>query len=79
MLPNRHHIDIRDWAPLGGQELIGTYALVALVGLVVAELAFGVLERVADLVGHESTLMGRMELWRQCLAVDTQPNLWSRF
>ena len=55
------------------KRLIGIYAVVALVGLVVAELAFGVLERVADLVGHQSTLMGRMELWRQCLAVDTNP------
>ncbi len=55
------------------KKLIGTYALAALVGLVVAELAFGVIERIGDLTGHSSTLMGRMELWRQCLAVDTNP------
>jgi len=55
------------------KKLIGTYALVALVGLVVAELAFGIFERMGDLTGHESTLMGRMELWRDCLAVHTNP------
>ena len=55
------------------KRLIGTYALAALAGLMVAEFAFGVLERVAEVVGHQSTLMGRMELWRQCLAVDTNP------
>ena len=55
------------------KKLIGTYILVALAGLVVAELAFGIFEHVADLTGHQSTLMGRMELWRDCLAVDTNP------
>jgi exopolysaccharide production protein ExoQ len=55
------------------KKLIGTYVLMALGGLVVAELAFGIFERVADLSGHESTLMGRMELWRDCLAVHTNP------
>src|SRR6266498_3778997 len=55
------------------KKMIGTYVLVALVGLVMAELAFGLFERVGDLTGHQSTLMGRMELWRQCLAVDTNP------
>jgi O-antigen ligase len=45
----------------------------ALAGLVVAELSFGIFERVAELSGHESTLMGRMELWRACLAVHTNP------
>jgi exopolysaccharide production protein ExoQ len=55
------------------KKLIGVYVATALVSLVVAELAFGLLERVGELTGHESTLMGRMELWRQCLAVDTNP------
>jgi exopolysaccharide production protein ExoQ len=55
------------------KKQIGTYVLVAVSGLAVAELAFGVFERVGDITGHKSTLMGRMELWRQCLAVDTNP------
>ncbi len=59
--------------PWVNKKLIGTYVLVALAGLGVAELAFGTFERVGELTGHESTLMGRMELWRQCLAVDTNP------
>jgi len=55
------------------KKLIGTYVLVALAGLVAAELAFGLFERVAEYMGHQSTIIGRMELWRQCLAVDTNP------
>ena len=55
------------------KTLIGTYVLTVLAVLVVAELAFGIFERVGELSGHESTLMGRMELWRACLAVHTNP------
>ena len=55
------------------KKLIGTYVLAAVAGLLVAELTFGIFERVAELVGHESTAMGRMELWRDCLDVDTNP------
>jgi exopolysaccharide production protein ExoQ len=55
------------------KRLIGTYALLALAGLALAELAFGIFEQVAELSGHESTLMGRMELWHDCLAVHTNP------
>jgi len=55
------------------KKLIGTYVLVALAGLVAVELAFGLFERVAEFMGHQSTIVGRMELWRQCLAVDTHP------
>jgi O-antigen ligase len=57
------------------KKLIGIYVATALVGLLVAEFAFGLFERIGELTGHESTLMGRMELWRQCLAVDTNPIL----
>jgi O-antigen ligase len=59
--------------PWVNKKLIGTYALLALVVLVVAELAFGVFDRVADLTGHQATIMGRAELWRQCLALHTNP------
>ena len=55
------------------KNLIGTYVLLALVALLVAEFAFGIVERVGNLTGHQSTLMGRTELWRQCLALHTNP------
>jgi O-antigen ligase len=55
------------------KKLIGTYALIVLAGLAVAELTFGVYERVGELTGHESTLMGRVGLWHDCLAVQTNP------
>ena len=55
------------------KKLIGAYVVVAVAGLVVAELAFGIFERVAELVGHQATLMGRIELWRDCLAINTNP------
>jgi len=59
--------------PWVNKKLIGTYALLALVVLIVAELAFGVFDRVADFTGHQATIMGRAELWRQCLALHTNP------
>ena len=55
------------------KRLIGTYAVMAIAMLAVAELSFGIFERVGDLTGHKSTLMGRMELWHECLAVHTNP------
>lgn len=55
------------------KKLIGTFVLLALGGLVVAEFTFGLFERMGDLTGHQSTIMGRMELWRECLAVHTNP------
>ncbi len=39
----------------------------------VAELSFGIFEKIADLTGHESTLMGRAELWGELLALHTNP------
>ena len=55
------------------KKLIGTYAILAAILLLVAELTFGVLERIVDLTGHNSTIIGRMELWRDLLAVHTNP------
>jgi len=54
-------------------KLIGTYVILAVGALVVAELAFGIFERVVDLTGHEATLMGRGQLWRELLALHTNP------
>jgi exopolysaccharide production protein ExoQ len=55
------------------KRLIGTYVVLAVIVLVLAELTFGIFERIVDLTGHESTLMGRGELWRQLLALHTNP------
>lgn len=55
------------------KKLIGRYAILAVIALAVAKLTFGIFERVVDLAGHESTIMGRAELWRQCLALHTNP------
>ena len=55
------------------KEFIGTYVLIALVGLLFCEFAFGILDRVGQLTGHLETLLGRKQLWRQCLAIDTNP------
>jgi exopolysaccharide production protein ExoQ len=55
------------------KKLIGTYVILAVVVLVVAELTFGIFERVVDLTGHEATLIGRRELWRELFALHTNP------
>ena len=55
------------------KKLIGTYVLLALIVLLVAEFAFGIFDHVADLMGHQATIMGRAELWRECLALHTNP------
>ena len=55
------------------KRLIGTYVVLAVIGLVVAESAFGIFERVVELTGHGATLVGRGELWRELLALRTNP------
>ena len=55
------------------KNLIGVYAILAIIVLVVAELAFGVFELAADLTGHNATVIGRMDLWRDLLALHTNP------
>ena len=55
------------------KRLIGTYVVLAVIVLALAELTFGIFERVVDLTGHEATLMGRGELWRRLLAYPVNP------
>src|SRR5207253_7770730 len=55
------------------KRLIGLYLLLAVVTLVVGELAFGIIGRLVDLTGHNATLAGRGELWRQLLGLHTNP------
>jgi exopolysaccharide production protein ExoQ len=55
------------------KKAIGAYIVLAVIGLAVAELTFGIFGRIVDLTGHESTIMGRAELWGQLLALRTNP------
>ena len=55
------------------KQLIGTYVVLAVIVLALAELTFGIFEHIVNLTGHEGTLMGRAELWRQLLAMHTNP------
>jgi exopolysaccharide production protein ExoQ len=57
------------------KQAIGAYVVLAIIGLAVAELTFGIFERVVDLTGHEATIIGRAELWSQLLALHTNPIL----
>jgi exopolysaccharide production protein ExoQ len=58
---------------LVNKKLIGTYALLVLATLMVAEFAFGVFEHIVNLTGHDATIAGRGELWRELLAFHTNP------
>jgi len=55
------------------KRLIGTYVVLAVILLLLAELTFGIFEHIVELTGHEATLMSRGELWRALLAMHTNP------
>jgi exopolysaccharide production protein ExoQ len=55
------------------KRLIGMYVILGVITLVVAELAFGLIGYVVDLTRHDTTLAGRAALWRELLAMDTNP------
>ncbi len=55
------------------KRLIGVYVLLTVVTLVVAQLGFGIFQRFVDLTGHDATITGRGDLWRELLAFDTDP------
>jgi O-antigen ligase len=57
------------------RRLINFYLLCAVLVLVVAQLSTGIVGHLIDLTGHNSTLAGRSELWRELLALDTNPIL----
>jgi exopolysaccharide production protein ExoQ len=58
----------RQWV---NKRLIGTYVILAIIGAVVADAAFGLFDFIIDLTGHEATLDGRRELWSDLLALPT--------
>ena len=60
----------RHWV---NKRLILVYAILIVVTLGVAELAFGIFEYVIDLTGHGSTIAGRADLWRDLLAIPNNP------
>jgi exopolysaccharide production protein ExoQ len=59
--------------PWLNKRLIGRYVILAVVALGVAELSFGIFERIVDLTGHGKTIIGRAELWSELLAMGTNP------
>ena len=61
------------------KNFIGTYLLVALVLLAVAELAFGVSGHFSEALGRGSGMSGRTLLWTHLLKVDINPILGTGF
>lgn len=57
------------------KRFVGTYAIATVIALVIAELTFHIFERIVGLSGHGSTVIGRIELWRELLAVPINPIL----
>jgi exopolysaccharide production protein ExoQ len=55
------------------KRLIGTYVISAVIAVVAADLAFGILDHFVDFTGHGATLIGRSELWGELLALRTDP------
>ena len=55
------------------KKLIGTYVIVAVIAFITADAAFGILDVIVDVSGHEATLNGRRQLWAELLALDTNP------
>jgi exopolysaccharide production protein ExoQ len=55
------------------KKLIGTYVILAITALLAAQLTFGIFERVVDLMGRNATITGRIELWDDALALQTNP------
>jgi O-antigen ligase len=55
------------------KRLISLYGLLAVIMFLAGELTFGIYERLVDLSGHDTTIVGRAELWHELLAFDTHP------
>jgi exopolysaccharide production protein ExoQ len=55
------------------RRLIGTYVIVGVLLLLVGELTFGLTGHIVELTQHGATLAGRAELWRELLAMKTNP------
>ena len=54
-------------------RLIGTYVLAGVLLVAVAELCFGLFSGIIELLGRNSTLSGRTEIWKTVLAVHINP------
>lgn len=57
------------------KRLISLYVTLAISGLVVTQLTFGIFGHLVDLTGHNTTMVGRAELWRELLALQNSPIL----
>jgi exopolysaccharide production protein ExoQ len=57
------------------KRLIGLYVILAIIGLVIAQFTFGIFGYLVDITGHNTTMAGRAELWRELLALQPNPIL----
>ena len=55
------------------KKLIGTYVIVAVIAFITADAAFGLLDLIVDVTGHEANLVGRRQLWGELFALHTNP------
>jgi exopolysaccharide production protein ExoQ len=61
------------------KNLIGTYMLIGLVLIVIAELEFDISARYSEALGKGSTLSGRTELWGRLLQLGSNPVIGTGF
>jgi O-antigen ligase len=54
---------------------VGTYAILTLFILSLIQINFHIFEKIVDLSGHSTTVVGRMELWSELLRVPINPIL----
>ena len=61
------------------KRLIGTYLVIGVLSLVIAEWAFGIYASTIQLLGKDATLTNRTLLWSELLKVDVNPLFGSGF
>ncbi|MDR3561591.1 MAG: O-antigen ligase family protein, partial [Negativicutes bacterium] len=65
--------------PMVKKENIGTWIVLVLVGLGIAEFVFGLSDAVFALLGRDKTLTDRVYVWRDCLSIPINPILGAGF
>ncbi len=60
-------------SPFVTRKYLGTYVILAIGGIVIAEFTFGVYANTLGLLGRDSTLTDRTYLWADVLAMDINP------
>lgn len=60
-------------------RFVGTYAIIAVIGILTLEGVFGVSTFVLQLLGKNATLTDRTEVWKDCLQIPINPILGAGF